>query len=137
MKQSNATPTMRLIKVASCPALNGKETLTYHIACNAKQESFIRLAANTGGGYFSHEWIAIPRIFQAMDEAGKAFTSAIFTALYVSKSINSKGFLLATLLHAGLVTAVKDKPHHFEKGEVACMNAIKVLMASDVSLEAS
>ena len=50
---SNLVPTMRIIKIASCPTSSGNTTLTYHIGCTTDKDIQFRLVANTGGGLFS------------------------------------------------------------------------------------
>ena len=52
---SNLIPTMRILKVATCPSSSGKATLTYHIGCTSEEDIQFRVVANRGGGFFSLE----------------------------------------------------------------------------------
>ena len=48
-------PPIRVLKEDSCRSLSGKSSLTYHVGCTAEFEVHFRLAASTGGGFFSDE----------------------------------------------------------------------------------
>ena len=52
---SNLIPTMRILKVATCPSSSGKATLTYHMGCTSEEDIQFRVVANRGGGFFSLE----------------------------------------------------------------------------------
>jgi len=49
----NITPPQvtRIIKIATCPTCSGKATLTYHFGCNEDKQVYIRIVANSGGGF--------------------------------------------------------------------------------------
>jgi len=60
-KSSPTNPT-RIIKQSTCKliSLAAKGQLTYNIGHNDQSKSIhIRVIANTGGGFFSNEWIAL------------------------------------------------------------------------------
>lgn len=103
--QINTDAGIRILKVDSCPSLTGKSTLTYHIGCDAESEIQIRVHANTGGGYFSKEWIAFGVIQQVLEKHSKdkPFSSLILRQLFTGKSSNTPAFLLAALKHEGLI----------------------------------
>lgn len=68
MKHVLTDPSIRILKVANCPSLSGKSTLTYHIGCNGQSDIQFRIVNNTGGGFFSKEWVPLNTIFQAFDK---------------------------------------------------------------------
>ena len=143
MKAKATTPldsSVRILKVASCPSLSGKSTLTYHIGFSADSHIQFRVHANTGNGFFSKEWISQSSIQLLLDKIpkGKVITSASFISIFHGKSVNTSGFLLAVLKHEGLVRALKDKRRSYElldpKDFIAGVNA---LLESPVDVNAS
>lgn len=118
---------MRILKIDNCPTLSGKSSLTYHLGVTAKSDIHIRVFANTGGGYFSQEWIAWKAIQTALKKlpADKSLTSMALIPLFKGKSANTPGFLLAVLRNEGLVEG-DAKPF---------LDRIDALVASDVELE--
>ena len=66
---SNIVPTIRIIKITSCPSSSGKTTLTYHIGCTTDKDIQFRVVANTGGGLFSPEWISLLAIQPALSNS--------------------------------------------------------------------
>ena len=149
MKQaSQAAPTepnnrqVRILKIASCPSLSGRSTLTYHVGCNAgtdASEILIRVSGNSGGGFFSNEWIALDAIQQALSKvpSGISITAHLLSPLFQGKSANTQAFLFAVLKHEGLVSTVPGS-----KGRYECANTseflteVNALIASDVDLAA-
>lgn len=59
------TPAVRILSVQSCPTISGKSKLTYHLGV-ADSEIQIRLYANSGGGFFSKEWISLKAILRTV-----------------------------------------------------------------------
>jgi hypothetical protein len=64
----------RIIKIHQCPTLSNNSTLTYHIGCDegddrsdSNQAIYLRINANTGGGFFNDEWIALADIQKFID----------------------------------------------------------------------
>ena len=114
---SNLDPSIRILKVATCPSLSGKSTLTYHIGCNSESDIQFRIVNNTGGGFFSKEWIPLNVIFQAFDkkDADKPIISLLLYPLFQGKSLNTPAFLLAVLRQEGLVCQLQDHPKHYER----------------------
>lgn len=66
---SDTTTTQkRIIKINQCPTLSNNSTLTYHIGCDDKDNAIhFRIRANTGGGFFNDEWIALSDIQAAFE----------------------------------------------------------------------
>ena len=122
-----AAVNFRTLKVDSCPSLTGKSTLTYHIGCNAESVILLRVNANTGGGYFSKEWISFGVIQQALEKQTKPFTSMLLKPLFNGKSSNTPAFLLAVLKHEGVIKDAKKRG--YECSDIAKFVAeIKQLM---------
>lgn len=129
---------VRILKMGSCPSLSGKSTLTYHIGCNAESEIMFRVTANTGGGFFSKEWVPLNAIFQAFDKkaADKPIVSLLLYPLFQGKSLNTPAFLLAVLKQEGLVSPLEDHPKHYEwLPSEAFMAEIGKLIQSKVDLK--
>ncbi len=137
-KLINLDPSIRILKVATCPSLSGKSTLTYHIGCNSESDIQFRIVNNTGGGFFSKEWVSLNAIFQAFDKkvADKPIVSLLLYPLFQGKSLNTPAFLLAVLKQEGLVSPVEDNPKHYERLPLdAFMIEIGKLIQSKVDLK--
>lgn len=131
-------PAVRIVKISTCPSLSGKSTLTYHLGCTGKAEIQIRVAANSGGGFFSVEWIAlntIQKVF-ARIPPDRPITSYPLQQLFRGKSVNTPSFLMAVLKHEGLVVPMTDKRRRFECVDPAAFIAmVKGLAASAIDLK--
>ena len=134
---NEATPQVsRIIKIATCPTCSGKATLTYHFGCSEDKQVYIRIVANSGGGFFSDEWIKLADIQAALDSAQLPLTSFPLIKLFIGKSVNTPGFLLAVLKHEGLVKLLEGKIRGYEKIDSApFMLEVDKLVSSDVSLK--
>lgn len=133
------TPSLRILKVGTCPSLSGKSTLTYHVGCDDKSELFFRVYANSSSGYFSREWIGLNVIQQAFAKvpADSAITSFLMRNLFIGKSTNTPGFVFAALLAEGLVqpSSVVERCYECTDGK-EFFSAIQELIDSAVSLDA-
>ena len=94
---------IKVIKICSCHNISGKHKLTYQIGCNESQEVCFRVIQNSGGGYFSSEWVSLPAIKKAYEVGPSPTTSSSLFSLFIGKSVNTPAFLLAVLLSEGLV----------------------------------
>lgn len=131
-----AIPSMRIIKIASCPTCSAKAKLTYHVGCNTNNEIYFRVAANTGGGFFSAEWVSLSVIKEALAKAPQPITSFALTKLFLGKSTNTPAFLLAVLVSEGLLKPLPDKLRGYEiLDSAAFMSEVSKLIASDVNLK--
>lgn len=131
-------PAIRVLKIGSCPSLTGKSTLTYNIGCTAESDIQFRVASNTGGGFFSDEWVAFNAIQQAFDKQPKdrPIISLILYPLFQGRSLNTPAFLLAVLKAEGLVRSLGDKKRGYERIDPAeFMAEIKKLMNSSIDLK--
>ena len=137
-KLINLDPSIRILKVATCPSLSGKSTLTYHIGCNSESDIQFRIVNNTGGGFFSKEWLSLNAIFQAFDKKAvdKPIISLLLYPLFQGKSLNTPAFLLAVLKQEGLVSPLEDHPKHYERlPSEAFMAEIEKLIQSKVDFK--
>lgn len=141
-----AVQAIRILKIASCPTLSGKSTLTYHIGCavngegicTADSEINLRIYANDGGGFFSNEWISLDKIQQVFAKvpADKPITSFVLHSIFRGKSVNTPAFLLAALRQEGLVKQSEDKQRQYERIDPAEFIAgVNTLIATDVDLK--
>ena len=80
-----------------------------------KNDIFMRIFSNTGGGYFSKEWISLDHITSILqDVTGEHITSINLIPLFKGKSVNTPGYLLAVLIQEGLLTSVEDKKRKYQ-----------------------
>ncbi len=134
-----AVPAIRVLKIASCPSLSGRSTLTYHLGISPDSDIKLRVFANSGGGFFSREWISLKAIQQIMEKrtAANPVVSSSFGGLFAGKSVNTTGFILAALKHIGLVMPIKGKPRCYEAVDSSSFMAeLKALIESSVELNA-
>ncbi len=124
---------IRILKTASCPSLSGKSKLTYEIACSNEavddqSEIALRIATNTGGGFFSDEWLPLAAVEKIVTGATD-LTSTTLHPLFKGKSINTAGFLLAVLKHEGAVQLQAGKTRLYEVGDFeGFMESVRGLM---------
>ncbi|MEF8723398.1 MAG: hypothetical protein V5B30_12610 [Candidatus Accumulibacter delftensis] len=104
---------LRILKIARCPTVSGKSTLTYHLGCTPESVIKIRLYGNTGNGFLNQDWIAWTAIQEKL-ELHSPFTSQVLHALFSGKSLNSPGFLMAALKAEGVVKASTVKGRCYE-----------------------
>lgn len=132
----NTTPAMRILKVASCPTCSAKGTLTYQLGCEADNKINFRITTNSGGGYFSAEWVSLSTIQDALANAPQPVTSFAFSKLFLGKSTNTPAFLLAALVSEGLLKILGDKQRGYEiLDSAAFMAEVNALIASDINLK--
>lgn len=133
MKTVNPESEVRVLKVGSCLSVSGKSTLTYHIGCTAESDILLRVYANTAAGFFSKEWLSLNTIQETL--TGKSFTSFNLQSLFRGRSMNNPAFLLAVLLHEGLIKRSAEKKRCYEKVDSSgFMAEIKALIDSKTTL---
>lgn len=131
-----AQPVLRIVKVGTCTNVSGKHKLTYHIGCNANEVIHFRIYENSGGGYFSTEWISHSAIQKAIEIGPTPTTSFALYPLFNGKSVNTPAFLLAALLSEGLMQIHPDNPRCYATTNPDPFIAeIKQLMASDINIK--
>lgn len=117
-KELSVNRDVRILRSGSCPTLNGKSKLTYEIGAKSASEIALRVTACSGGGFFSREWVSLTSIGRVIQLAGKAgLTSFSFRNVFVGKSVNTAGFLLAVLRQEGAVQLRADKSRIHEPGD--------------------
>ena len=102
-------PNLRIIKQQQCSSASGKSVLTYHVAVDDKQLPWIRIASNSGGGLFSPEWVSLDALQEVLASATKPVTSYCLRNLFQGRSSNTPAFLLAALVHEGLLSPSPEK----------------------------
>ncbi|PKO42907.1 MAG: hypothetical protein CVU29_11295 [Betaproteobacteria bacterium HGW-Betaproteobacteria-22] len=133
---SNSLLSIRIIKLATCPTCSGKATLTYHLGCTTDNAIYFRVYSNSGGGFFSPEWIKLADIQAALAKAPQPITSYALTNLFKGKSVNTPGFLMATLKQEGLVKLLEGKIRGYELiAPSLFMLEVNKLVASDIDLK--
>ena len=137
-------PAIRILKIASCPSLSGRSTLTYHIGCSANSESsadadlYFRVFGNSGGGFFNNEWVSLELIQGAIAKvpATTPITAHLLGSLYLGKSVNTPSFLFAVLKSERLACALEGKKGCYERTDPSKFLAeITALMNSSVDLK--
>ena len=102
-------PILKIISTSKCQTVSNKSTLNYQIGVDDKNEVYIRVNGNTGGGYFSNEWVSLDHITSILgDVTGEHITSINLIPLFKGKSVNTPGYLLAVLLKEGLLAPFEE-----------------------------
>ena len=83
-KSDELDDTMRVLSTGTCDTLSELQKLTYHIGCMPDGEIYLRVHSNTGGGFFSQEWISLRDILTALKKRpdGKPITSILLNPLF-------------------------------------------------------
>ncbi len=134
MKQ---TEEIRTLRTETCNTLSGSTKITYNISCTTDSKIYFRISNNTGGGFYSNEWVAWDAIQQALKQCPKdvPITSLFLYPLFKGKSVNTPSFLLAALKHLKLVQPLKDKKRNHELLDFKPFNEeMKAMMSSKVAM---
>lgn len=105
-----ASPIIHILKIGTCPTLSGKGQLDYHIGHEPTDGICFRMTSNSGGGYFSPEWVSLKAVQAALENGHKPLTSFALGKLFKGKSVNTPSFLFAALLAEGLVARDEENP---------------------------
>jgi hypothetical protein len=134
-RSTTATGVVRILKVAGCPTLSGKSTLTYHVGSQGTPDILFRVYANSGGGLFSNEWVAASDIQRALSKSA-LITAFSLHPVFKGKSANTAGFLLAVLKEEGLIGRSPDNPRCYAATESPEFVAeVQALLTGDVNLD--
>ena len=108
---SKSKPDMRVLKTATCKTLSGKSTLSYQIGATPDSNVHLRISKNSGGGFFSDEWIAFDDVLRALKDRpeGSPVMSHFLTPLLKGKSVNTSAFILAAMKHLKLLRPLPKK----------------------------
>lgn len=119
------------IYTGGCLSVSGRSTLTYVVGRHSTENTLhLRIADNSGKGMWCAEWTTAEAIEKIVKGAHE-LTAKSFHALHPGKSINTGGFVLATLRDLGLIRPNElNTRHHehvpmttFEKAVMARMKA--------------
>lgn len=126
-------PSIITIRQATCKNLHGTATLQYHIGRDDKGELHWKIHSNSGAGMFSKAWIPFDAIQKVLDKWPKdSPITSITLSPVCTGSINTRSFLLSTLVNEGILQKVPDKQRHYQLGDTAqFLAAMKDLTSSD------
>lgn len=114
-KEDKLDASMRQLKTATCNTLTDTASLTYQIGCQPDNSIHLRITGNTGGGFYSNEWVSLDHALQALTEGPeKELTAISLYPLFRGKSVNTPSFLMAVLKHLKLVQTIKGKKRHHD-----------------------
>ena len=133
MSKHEDNPDMRILKTTSCKTLSGKSTLTYQIGCTPESIVHLRIAGNTGGGFFSDEWIPFEGILEVLKDRprGTPVLAHLLTPLLKGKSVNTSAFLLAAMKHLKLLRPLPKKQRlHELQDPTPFLDQVEKLMSS-------
>lgn len=136
-EETAAAPSIRVLRIATAPSLSGKATLTFMVGSDAQSECYLKVSANSGGGFWSPDWIAFQAIQATLEKipTDTPITSYALRGLFSGKSVNSRGFLMAVIKHLGLVQPLQDKQRCYELIDAKPFLAeFKALIDSGVTL---
>ena len=74
---------MKVLATGTCDTLSGSSRLTYDIGKAPEGGIHLRISKNSGGGFFSDEWVAFEAILQALKKRpeGKPITSILLSPI--------------------------------------------------------
>ena len=131
---SAPSPQVRILKVDHCPSLSGRSELTFHVGCIGEAIQ-LRVYQNSGKGYFNQEWIPLSGIKEVLTSR-EQLTAASLRPIFIGKSVNTAGFVLAVLKHLGLIEISKENRRSYCHTEsVAFDTETAQLIASGVSID--
>ena len=107
-----------LIKKGTCKNLNGTATIGYHVGLDDTDALYWKIHSNSGNGMFSSQWVAFADIQQALTDWPNdlPITSMTLRPL-LTGSVNTASFMLACLVHTGIVEPKPDKKRHYQLGD--------------------
>ena len=107
-----------VLKKEMCKSVTGKSYIHYEIGNDPEGVMHIRVIINTGGGYFSNEWVSFTDIYRELDRHEDApVTSFNLSPLYAGKSVNTPAFLMASLKNEGLFIPHPEKARCYAKAD--------------------
>ncbi len=131
-----SVPEPRILKIAVCPSLSGRTSVTYHVGVREKDDICFRIWDTSGKGVFSKEWVCASAIHKVLGQHKLLAAPTLLPVFAVGRSVNTAGFLLAVLKHEGLVAMAEDEPHKYVRVQSDKFVAeTTALMKSGVSLE--
>ena len=140
MKKTENNPDIKVLKTSSCKTLSGKSNLTYQLGATPDSAIHLRITKNSGGGFFSDEWVKYEDIQAVLKERSKdsPIMSHFISPLLKGKSSNTSGFIMAALSHLKLIRPLpKKKRLHELLDPGPFLDTMEKLMSSDVKPEAT
>ncbi len=114
--KKQTTDTITVLKKEMTKSVTGKSFIHYEIGNDPEGLMHIRVITNTGGGYFSNEWVSFDAIYKELDQHGdQPLTSFLLSSLYAGKSVNTPAFLLAAMKNEGLIIPHPEKARCYAK----------------------
>lgn len=105
-----------VLKKEMTKSVTGKSYIHYEVGNNPEGVMHIRIITNTGGGYFSNEWVRFDAIYKDLDQIGdQPVTSYHLKQLYEGKSVNTPAFLLAAMKNEGLLIPHPERARCYAK----------------------
>lgn len=101
-EQDQVLTATETIFTGECPSVSGRSTLSFEIGRDPDGSLHLRIVGNSGGGMFCDEWASGSAI-DAIVQGSVALRSRSFDALHPGRSINTAGFVLASLRYLGLI----------------------------------
>ena len=133
--EDKLSESMKILKTDTCKTLSGKSTLTYQIGSTPDSIVHLRISKNTGGGFFSDEWISLDDILRVLKDRPKEspVLSHFLSPLLKGKSVNTSAFILAALTHLKLLQPLpKKKRVHELLDPKPFLDQMEKLTASEV-----
>jgi len=119
MSKSNkaqAIDNISVLKKEMTKSVTGKSFIHYELGNDPEGVLHIRITVNTGGGYFSKEFVRFDAIYKELDRIGdQQVTSYHLKPLYEGKSVNTPAFLLAAMKNEGLLVPHPEKARCYAK----------------------
>ena len=118
--KTQAIDNITILKKEMTKSVTGKSYIHYEIGNDPEGVMHIRVITNTGGGYFSKEWVSFTNIYKELDRHGeKPLTSFLLSPLFEGKSVNTPAFLLAAMRNEGLFVTHPEKVRCYAKADPA------------------
>lgn len=107
---------VKVLHSATCLSLSGKSNITYQIGGDEDANVYLRIYANTGGGFFSPEWVPLAEVQKFIADApkDKPLSSWSLHPLFRGKSVNTPAFFMAALVHEKWLRILKGKKRGLE-----------------------
>jgi hypothetical protein len=107
---------VKVVHSGTCPSLSGKSQISYQIGRHPEGAAYLRVIGNTGGGFFSPEWVALTDLKKCIDEApdDRPLSSWTLHPIFRGKSVNTPAFLSAALVHEKWLRILKGKKRGLE-----------------------
>lgn len=107
---------VKVLHSATCLSLSGKSNITYQIGVHPEGAIYLRIYANTGGGFFSPEWVPLDEVQKFIADASKdkPLSSWSLHPLFRGKSVNTPAFFMAALVNEKWLRILKGKKRGLE-----------------------